>query len=383
MKTWYAITAKASARKTEISIFDEIGGYGVTAANFLADLKSIPADHKILLRIHSLGGEVFDGNVIFNTLKERGNVEVEISGIAASMASVISLAGQPVRMAANGYFMIHNPWGGALGEADDLRRQADLLDNIRQDLVRAYVSKSGQSPEQIEEWMDAETWFTAEKAHAAGFVDEITDPLQLAASAVRPDRLSKFRNAPAALLTAPPKEMKKPKASTPEPAPAAAPTEPAATVVSENAPAESPTPEPAADPAADPASAPAADPSTPSDPSAEPPADPQAKASAAADAILAKYNEISAKLEAAISERDAIRAKLDTARAELATEREALARLERSLGLAAARVVPVIDPKADPANIYEQWKAATGAEKTRIFRAHRKELEAYSQASAI
>jgi ATP-dependent Clp endopeptidase proteolytic subunit ClpP len=338
MKTWYALSPKAAKLETEISIFDEIGGYGVTAKDFLADLAQIPADHKIVLRIHSLGGEVFDGNVIFNSLKERENVEVEISGIAASMASVISLAGQPVRMAANGYFMIHNPWGGAIGEADELRRQADLLDNIRQNLVRAYVAKSGQSSEQIEEWMDAETWFSAAQAKDAGFVDEITDPLQLAASANRPERLAKFRNAPAALLT-PTNDMKKPKATATDPAPAA--------------PAVDPTPAADSAPAAPPvAEEPAPEAPAPEAPAAEePPAEPQAKASAAADAILAKYNAVLAERDAAIAEASAYRAKfealsneVETLRADLSKDREALTRLESSLGLSAARVVPVVEP---------------------------------------
>ncbi len=240
MKNWYALSAKAAQLETEVTIFDEIGGFGVSADQFIADLQKIPADHKILLRIHSPGGEVFDGNAIATALSRRGNVEVQIEGIAASMATLISLSGRPVKMAENGFYMIHNPWGAAMGDAEELRKQAELLDRIRGNMVNAYSAKTGQSHEQIGEWMDAETWFTAEQALQAGFVDEVTDRLELAASATRFDRLAKFRHAPAALLTPTAQQMEI------EPENPEAPLEeiPAATVVSESAPVEQPVEEP-------------------------------------------------------------------------------------------------------------------------------------------
>jgi len=147
MKNWYALSAKAAQLETEVTIFDEIGGFGVSADQFIADLQKIPADHKILLRIHSPGGEVFDGNAIATALSRRGNVEVQIEGIAASMATLISLSGRPVKMAENGFYMIHNPWGAAMGDAEELRKQAELLDRIRGNMVNAYSAKTGQSPE--------------------------------------------------------------------------------------------------------------------------------------------------------------------------------------------------------------------------------------------
>lgn len=320
---WYALSPNPALKQTEISIFDEIGMHGISADAFIRDLASIPADDKIILRIHSPGGEVFDGNAIFTALKRRGNVEVQIEGIAASMATVISLAGAPVKMASNGFYMIHNPWGSALGDSYELRKQAELLDAIRLNMVRAYAAKSGQETEQIEDWMDAETWFTAEQALAAGFVDEITEGMAIAASATRFSALAKFRNAPAN-LTAPSVKMENP--STPE----IIAEEPEvieiieATVVSESVPEEQPEPE-----------VPAAEPQAP-----EAPVVPVALA--AADLILSKYNAIAA-------ERDSIRAELVATKGQLASEREALARLEASLGLAAARVVPLIENAAPEA----------------------------------
>lgn len=333
MKNWYALSAKAAQLETEVTIFDEIGGFGVSADQFIADLQKIPADHKILLRIHSPGGEVFDGNAIATALQRRGNVEVQIEGIAASMATLISLAGQPVKMAANGFYMIHNPWGAAMGDAEELRKQAELLDRIRGNMVNAYAAKSGQSLEQIGQWMDAETWFTADQAQAAGFVDEVTDRLQLAASANRFTSLAKFRNAPAALLTPAPDRMETENETTES----AATEEILATVVSESEPKEEPSassdsPEPVAEEIVE----------LPP----EQPAAPVAKITAA-DSILASYNAVLAERDSLRSELAAFQAKVSSIKSELDSEREALARLEKSLGLHAASVVPIIQPQSD------------------------------------
>lgn len=324
---WYALSSKPALKQTEISIFDEIGMFGVSAKQFISDLQAVPADHSILLKIHSPGGEVFDGNAIFTALQRRGNVEVQIEGIAASMATVISLAGSPVKMSANGFYMIHNPWGSAVGDSSEMRKQAELLDRIRQNMVNAYAAKSGQEPALIESWMDAETWFTAEQAQAAGFVDEITDGMALAASA-NFRALAKYRNAPAN-LTALALQMENPSAPEIVAEEPEVTETPEATVVSESAPAEPIVETEAVEAAPETETVEAPAPEITEAPVA-------LVAIAAADSILAKYNAISA-------ERDSLRAELVAAKGQLSREREALARLESSLGLAAARVVPVIE----------------------------------------
>ena len=181
--------------------------------------------------------------------------------------------------------------------------------------------------------MDAETWFTAQQAHEAGFVDQVTDELRIAASANRPRLLAKFKNTPAALLTPEPPRMENEIET-----PAAEETEILATVVSENADPSAPSDESAPSDSSEPV--------IEAEPVAEQPAEvietPVAKI-AAADQILAKYNAALAERDAALAEISAYKAKLDNASLELAAEREALARLERSLGLSAARVVPVIE----------------------------------------
>ena len=200
MKTWFNIKAAAGGEKqTDILIFDEIGLWGITAKDFATALKEIPEDHAITVRINSPGGSVFDGYAIFNALKARAaNVTTRIEGLAASMASVIALAGSKVTAAANSIVMIHNPWSGVSGDSEDLRKMADLLDKLTGQLVGIYSAKTGLPEADVRAAMDAETWFTGAEAKEWGLVDEVTDEIQVAASF----DTSRFRNAPKSLAPA-------------------------------------------------------------------------------------------------------------------------------------------------------------------------------------
>ena len=201
MKTWFDIKAAAGGEKqTEVMIFDEIGLWGVTAKDFATALKEIPEDHAITVRINSPGGSVFDGYAIFNALKARSaQITTKIEGLAASMASVIALAGSKVTAAANSIVMIHNPWSGVSGDSDDLRKMADLLDKLTGQLVGIYAAKTGLPEADVRAAMDAETWFTGAEAQEWGLVDEVTDEIQAVASF----DVSRFRNAPKALAEKP------------------------------------------------------------------------------------------------------------------------------------------------------------------------------------
>ena len=200
MKTWFNIKAAAGGEKqTDILIFDEIGLWGITAKDFATALKEIPEDHAITVHINSPGGSVFDGYAIFNALKARSaQITTKIEGLAASMASVIALAGSKVTAAANSIVMIHNPWSGVSGDSDDLRKMADLLDKLTGQLVGIYAAKTGLPEDDVRAAMDAETWFTGAEAKEWGLVDEVTDEIQVAASF----DTSRFRNAPKSLAHA-------------------------------------------------------------------------------------------------------------------------------------------------------------------------------------
>lgn len=186
---WYNIQNKAG-ETADIYIFDEIGTYGVTAQDFISEIKGLK-DMPINLRINSLGGDVFDGMAMYNVIKRReAKTTVYIEGIAASIATIIALGADEVIMAENSLFMIHNAWGGTSGEAKDMRKTAETLDKITSELTDIYVKKTGLSYDTLAEMMDEESWLNAEEAFALGFIDTISDSIKVAAKY----DVSKFKN---------------------------------------------------------------------------------------------------------------------------------------------------------------------------------------------
>jgi len=179
---WYNIKNVAESNTTEVMIYDEIGLYGVDAKSFIEEIKNIPNDTSVLLRINSPGGSVIDGLAIYDAVNRLPQkVTSRIEGIAASMASVIALAADEVVMSENSLYMIHNVWGGEVGDSGDLRKAADLMDKMGDRLISIYMSKTGKSEEQIRAWMDEETWFNSAEAVDAGFVNFVEEPLLMAA----------------------------------------------------------------------------------------------------------------------------------------------------------------------------------------------------------
>ena len=357
--------------ETTVTLYDEIGAFGAGSKEFLADLGKLDGQH-IHLRINSPGGSVVEGTAIYNALRRHeGGLTVHIDAMAASMASVIAMAGAPVYMADNALLMIHNPWTVSMGESKDLRKEADLLDKLKVNLRNAYVRKTGINAEEIGAMMDAETWLDAVEAVALGFADAIEEGVAAAATAT-PEmlraRFDKFAKASSSMNQT---EVITYSAEAAEQAAEVI----TATVVSESAPVEQPAVEPAPEVVAEApaAEAPAVEPvvEAPAAPAVE---EPQARL-AAADSILAKYNALVVERDAAVAGLKDASAKIEFLRSEIAVEREALDRLERSLGLSAAREVPEVLPTQNAENIFDQWRNATGAEKTRIFRANRKALE--------
>lgn len=181
MKTWYSIQAKAD-QSADISIFDEIGFFGVNAKQFIGDIKAIDAK-TIKLAINSPGGSVFDALAMYNALRQHpANVEVTVLGVAASAASLVAMAGDTIVMPENAFMMIHNPLNFAYGNADELREMADVLDKIGASLVATYANRTGLPEDEIKALLDAETWLNAEEAVLKGFADELQPALKVAAS---------------------------------------------------------------------------------------------------------------------------------------------------------------------------------------------------------
>ncbi len=185
----------------EIWLYDQVGAGmfgGLSAKSFAENLRGLGKVDSINLRINSPGGYVFEGMAIYNTLKAHpAHIEVDIDGIAASIASVIAMAGDEVRMAANSMMMIHNPAGAAVGGADEMRKTADLLDQVKGLIVDTYANRTGQPSADLVAWMDAETWLTAAEAADLGFANSVTAEQKIAAC--YGFDLSSFKHAPKSL----------------------------------------------------------------------------------------------------------------------------------------------------------------------------------------
>jgi len=188
-REWYKIKNKLS-EVSDIYLFNDIGTFGITAQSFIDEIKEYE-DRELNIHINSLGGEVFEGMAIYSIIQRRtSKTTVYIEGIAASIASVIALAADEVIMSENSLLMIHNAWGGTQGEAKDMRKQAEILEKITNEIAEVYGKKTKIPYNEIVEMMDEETWLTAEEAVALGFVDSISEPIQVAAKY----DVSKYKN---------------------------------------------------------------------------------------------------------------------------------------------------------------------------------------------
>ncbi|MCK2219703.1 ATP-dependent Clp protease proteolytic subunit [Actinomadura sp. ATCC 31491] len=168
---WYRITNLADT--AEVVIYDEIGWWGTTAEQFMRDLKDITAS-QITLRINSPGGDVFDGIAIHNLLRAHtAHVTTHVDGLAASIASVIALAGDRVVMEPHSQMMIHDASGFCYGQAADMREMADMLDRHSDNIAGVYAERAGGTVAEWRERMRGEAWFSADEAVAAGLADEV------------------------------------------------------------------------------------------------------------------------------------------------------------------------------------------------------------------
>jgi ATP-dependent protease ClpP protease subunit len=188
MAKWFEI--KNETEYADIWIYSEVGGYDVNAQKFINELKEV-SDKPLNVHINSLGGDVFDGLAIYNALKSHKKpVKILVEGIAASIASVIAMAGNTIEMAENSLFMIHNPFVMAGGDATELRKTASILDKIRDEIANIYEGVSGSGFDTLVGLMDNETWFNAMEAKEMGFATGITQPIKVENNY----NISKFKN---------------------------------------------------------------------------------------------------------------------------------------------------------------------------------------------
>jgi ATP-dependent Clp protease protease subunit len=176
MKTWYSIKALDES-VAEISVFDEIGFWGVQAKDFAREVKAIAAP-KIKLYINSPGGSVFDAVTMFNILATSGKaIEVHVLGVAASAASYLAMVGGKVVMPDNTFMFLHNPINAVYGNAEDMREMADVLDKIGASLTATYAKRFKGDAKALADILAAESYLTAAECLEYGLCDEVTDPV--------------------------------------------------------------------------------------------------------------------------------------------------------------------------------------------------------------
>ncbi|AKA72336.1 head maturation protease, ClpP-related [Clostridium scatologenes] len=187
-KKFWTFNAKENSDEGELLLYGDISdstwwGDEVTPKNFKTELDSLGDIKTLNVYINSGGGDVFAGQAIYSMLKRHSaTVNVYVDGLAASIASIIAMAGDNVKMPKNAMLMVHNPWSFGMGNANDFRKLADDLDKVRESMISVYEDKTGMDKESIVELLDAETWMTAEEALEFGFADEIEEEKQVAAS---------------------------------------------------------------------------------------------------------------------------------------------------------------------------------------------------------
>ena len=203
------LTIKQEANQNKASMYidgeivtDEWEDSDTSAAGFRDALKSLGDVKTINLHINSPGGSVFEGIAIYNMLKQNSaHINVYVDGLAASISSVIAMSGDAIFMPSNAMMMIHNPWTMAVGNASELRKQADDLDRITESSVQTYLAKAGDKLDKdtLKQLMDDETWLTAQEAVDYGLADEVIGANKSAAS-ISKQFAQRYRHVPEQLI---------------------------------------------------------------------------------------------------------------------------------------------------------------------------------------
>ena len=175
----FTFRAADEAGDAEILLYDFIGydwwsDSGTTALSFKRNLDSLGDVKRLTVRINSPGGDVWDGMAIYNQLSQfPAETTVVIDGLAASVASVIAMAGDKIQAAEVSQLMIHDAWTIAMGNAQDLREMADVLSKIDGQIADTYAVRSGRPAAEFRELQNKDTYLTAQEALGLGLIDEV------------------------------------------------------------------------------------------------------------------------------------------------------------------------------------------------------------------
>jgi ATP-dependent protease ClpP protease subunit len=204
-KSWYTVQASGEAeqRTIEVFVYGEIGYWGITANQFVQDLRAMDdGTSPVVVAFNSIGGDLFDGLAIHNALSRLGErCTGRIDALAASAASVAVCGAHRVVIASNAMLMIHNPWTYATGDAEDFRKVADVLDQTMEAIIAAYKAKAPNIDEvELRRLVAVETWLTANEAVALGLADEVGEGVKVKACLGQGGVLQRYQHAPADLL---------------------------------------------------------------------------------------------------------------------------------------------------------------------------------------
>lgn len=202
---WYQIKSEVQAEQTtiEIYIYGEIGGWGITANQFIQDLKAVDDGvSPVVAAFNTIGGDLFDGLAIHNALSRLGErCTARIDALAASAGSVAACGAHRMVMASNAMLMVHNPWTYTAGDAEDLRKVADVLDQTFEAIIAAYKAKAPDIDDaELRRMVNDETWLTAQEALALGLADEVGNGVDVKACLGRGAVMQRYRQTPKALL---------------------------------------------------------------------------------------------------------------------------------------------------------------------------------------
>jgi ATP-dependent protease ClpP protease subunit len=242
-RSWFNLAYSEETKTADIYIYNDIGYFGVSANDFKEQLLSVNAGD-LNIYINSMGGEVGDGMAIYNILKRhQGKKTVHIDGMAASIASVIAMAGDEIIMPETALMFLHQPWTMTAGNADDLQRTAEHLNKTEAAIIAAYTAKTGRDAALIAQMLKDETTLSAQEAIDLGFATALAKEEPATEFAFAGAMMNRVLCQMAKKLTKEKNMADEPAVETPAADPVA---EPVAEVTSE--PAAEPTPEVAAEP---------------------------------------------------------------------------------------------------------------------------------------
>jgi ATP-dependent protease ClpP protease subunit len=199
-----SVRVNAKDDAADVYIYGDIGGWwdGIQPQQIAKEIAELDVG-TLNVHVNSPGGVVFDGLAIYNAFAAHpAKVVMHIEGIAASIASVIVCAGDEIRIGEAANVMIHKPWSFMIGDAEEMRKEADILDNLEQGIVDIYKARTENSDDDLKAWMKAETWMRGQDAIDKGFADALTPSKAKKEKAARSALLTLYQHTPSDLLSA-------------------------------------------------------------------------------------------------------------------------------------------------------------------------------------